>query len=102
VEYGRYVANGCIGCHGTNFSGGKIPVGPPDWPPAANLTPHADGRLTKWTDADFIQTLRTARRPDGSELNPVMPRLFGQMDDVELKAIWAFLQTLPAAATGVH
>jgi mono/diheme cytochrome c family protein len=102
VEYGRYVANGCIGCHGSNFSGGKIPVGPPDWPPASNLTPQADGRLTKWTEADFIQTLRTARRPDGTELNPVMPRLFGQMDDVELKAIWAFLQTLPAAATGVH
>ncbi len=38
VECGRYVANGCIGCHGTNFSGGKIEVGPPSWPLAANLT----------------------------------------------------------------
>lgn len=44
VESGRYVANGCIGCHGTNFSGGKIEVGPPSWPLAANLTPHAARR----------------------------------------------------------
>jgi cytochrome c553 len=102
VEYGRYIAAGCTGCHGTNFSGGKIASGPPSWPPAANLTPHSDGKLSKWTEADFINTLRTAKRPDGSELNPVMPRLFGQMDDVELKALWAFFKTLPAASTGVH
>jgi cytochrome c553 len=102
VEYGRYVAAGCMGCHGSNFSGGKIVAGPPSWPPAANLTPHADSRLAKWTEADFIHTLRTAKRPDGTELNPVMPRLFSQMDDVELKALWAFFKTLPAASTGVR
>lgn len=102
VEYGRYLAAGCVGCHGPNYSGGKIAIGPPDWPPAANLTPHADGRMAKWTEADFLATLRTARRPDGTELNPVMPRAFGQMNDVELKALFAFLKTLPAAPTGVH
>jgi mono/diheme cytochrome c family protein len=102
VEYGRYLAVGCTGCHGSNFSGGKIAVGPPDWPPAANLTPHADGRLSKWTEEDFIRTLRTAKRPDGTELSIVMPRAFGQLNDVELKAIWMFLKTLPAAPTGSH
>ncbi len=100
AAYGRYIANGCVGCHGPNLSGGKIDIGPPDWPHAANLTPHPDGRLAKWTEADFIGALRTGKRPDGTELNPVMPRLFGQMDDVELKALWAFLKTLPAVATG--
>jgi cytochrome c553 len=100
VEYGRYLAVGCTGCHGANYSGGKIDIGPPDWPHAANLTPHADGRLAKWTEDDFLKVLRTARRPDGTEVNPVMPRNFGQMNDVELKAIWLFLRTLPPVPTG--
>ena len=102
VEYGRYVAASCTGCHGANFSGGKIEVGPPDWPPAANLTPHADGRMAKWTEEDFLKAVRTAKRPDGSEINPVMPRAFAQLEDTEIKAIWTFLKALPAVATGVR
>jgi len=101
-EYGRYVAASCTGCHGANFSGGKIDVGPPDWPPAANLTPHAEGRIAKWSEEDFLKAIRTLKRPDGTAINPVMPAGFGAMDDTELKAIWAFLKTLPAAATGVR
>ncbi|HWA09387.1 MAG TPA: cytochrome c [Opitutaceae bacterium] len=102
AEYGKYLAAGCTGCHGSNYSGGKIEIGPPDWPPAANLTPHSDGHLSKWSEADFVATLRTARRPDGTELNPVMPRAFGQMNDTELKALFAFLKTLPPTATGAR
>jgi cytochrome c553 len=102
TEYGRYVAASCMGCHGSNFSGGKIEVGPPDWPHAANLTTHADSRLPKWTEEDFLKVLRTGKRPDGTELNPVMPRVFGAMDETELKALWAFFRSLPATATGVR
>ena len=102
ADYGRYVAASCMGCHGVNFSGGKIEVGPPSWPQAANLTPHADARLKKWTEADFLQVMRAAKRPDGTDLDPVMPRAFGQMNDVELKALWAFFKSLPATATGVR
>jgi cytochrome c553 len=102
VEYGRYVAEGCTGCHGPNFSGGKIAIGPPDWPPAANLTPHPDGRVAKWNEDDFIRTIRTRKRPDGHELDAAMPSAFGKLDDVELKAMWAFLKTLPPVATGVR
>lgn len=102
LEYGHYVANGCTGCHGTNFSGGKIESGPPDWPHAANLTPHADSQLPKWTEEDFIRAMRAARRPDGTELSPVMPRAFGSLDDTELKAVWVYLKSLPAVAAGVR
>lgn len=98
--YGRYVAAACAGCHGERFSGGKIAVGPPSWPPAANLTPAGD--LARWTEADFLATLRTGRKPDGTGLNPVMPRNLGLMDDVELKAVWSYLRTLPPVATGSH
>ena len=102
AEYGKYVASSCIGCHGPNLSGGKIEIGPPSWPQAANLTPHADGRLSKWTEAEFVQVMRTAKRPDGTELNPVMPRAFGQMNDTELKALFAYFKALPATAIGVR
>lgn len=100
VAYGRYLAAGCTGCHGPNLSGGKIAIGPPDWPPAANLTPHASGRLRNWSEADLLHAMRQARRPDGSALNPVMPAVFGNMTDVELRALWQYLRTLPPAATG--
>ena len=102
VEYGRYVANACTGCHGPNFSGGRIASGPPDWPPAANLTPHAGGHLARWTEADFLNLLHTGKRPDGTEVSPVMPRALGQLNEVEQKSIWLFLKTLPAVPTGAR
>lgn len=102
VEYGRYVSAACIGCHGPNYSGGKIEIGPPDWPHAANLTPHAEAGLAKWSEAEFLSVLRTGKRPDGTEVNAVMPRAFGQMDDTELKALYAFFKTLPPTAKGVR
>lgn len=102
VEYGHYLAAGCVGCHGPNFSGGKIDIGPPSWPPARNLTPHPSGNLAKWTEADFMRALREGKRPDGSQLNEVMPRTFGGMDDTELKALYVFFKSLPPVATGVR
>jgi len=100
VAYGRYVAISCTGCHGSNYSGGKIEIGPPNWPHAANLTPA--GQLAGWSEADFIAALRTGRRPDGTQIDPVMPRAFGEMDDIELKAAWKFLRTLRPFPTGVR
>lgn len=100
VAYGRYLANGCVGCHNPSFSGGKIDIGPPDWPAAKNLTPA--GELAHWTEADFVRAIRQAKRPDGTELNPVMPRGFGGMDDVELQALYAFFKSLPPVPTGVR
>lgn len=102
VEYGRYVAASCTGCHGPTYAGGKIEVGPPGWPRAANLTPHPESRMASWTEAEFVSVMRTAKRPDGSELDPVMPRVFGGMDDVELKALWAFFRSLPPLPMGAR
>lgn len=100
VEYGQYLAAGCAGCHGANFAGGPIPGTPPEWPAAANLTPHASG-LAAWQEADFVRALRTGRRPDGRELQPqYMPwKNFGQFTDDELAAIWMYLRSLPPQPT---
>ena len=99
AEYGRYVAVSCTGCHRDNFSGGKIAIGPPGWPAAANLTPHPSGHLARWSEADFIHAIRTHLRPDGTAIDPVMPATFAAMSDTELKAIWAYLKTLPPVPT---
>ena len=95
AAYGEYLAHSCTGCHGQDFAGGPIPGAPPSWPHAANLTPHPQGGLGTWSEADFIRALRTQRRPDGSTIDPVMPAAMGQMTDTELKALWKYLQTLP-------
>src|SRR6185312_16674901 len=99
-EYGRYLASTCTGCHNPHFSGGKIAEGPPDWPPAANLTQGAGSAIRGWGEVQFIAALRTMRDPTGRAINPVMPAIFGQMSDTEFKALWAYLLTVPPAPTG--
>jgi hypothetical protein len=45
--------------------------------------------------------LRSGRRPDGSAISPVMP--FGslrQMNDTDLRALYAYLKSVPARRTG--
>lgn len=101
AEYGEYLAVTCAGCHAADFSGGKIPGTPPDFPIAANLTPDVETGLGSWTEGDFIATLRTGRRPDGTELRPEMPwRLTAQFEEYELRALWLYLQSLPAVRGG--
>lgn len=103
AEYGAYLANTCKGCHGPTLSGGKIAGGPPDWPPAQNLTPDPATGLGQWTEADFIKAIREQTRPDGTKLNEVMPAAqFARMTDTELKAIWAYLLTVEAKPVGNH
>jgi mono/diheme cytochrome c family protein len=101
VELGAHIAQVCRGCHGENLSGGKI-SGDPNMPIVANLTPHETG-LKGWTEADFIRALREGKRKDGTDILPQMPwKAYGRMKDVELKAIWAYLQTVPALVKGSH
>ena len=101
AAHGAYVANMCIGCHGEHFSGGRIPGVPPDWPPAANLTPGEGSVMPRYKDeAAFLAMMRSGKRPDGSAIQ-VMP--FGslaRMDDVDLPALYAYLKTLPPRPAG--
>lgn len=48
-----------------------------------------------------MRALRTGRRPDGTAIDQSMPwRLMRQMTDVELRALYAYLHTLPARPYG--
>ncbi|MDR7269520.1 mono/diheme cytochrome c family protein [Pelomonas saccharophila] len=102
VAHGRYVAQMCIGCHGEGYGGGKIPGGPPDWPAAANLTPGAGSAMAaRYAGVDaFVAMMRSGTRPDGSPI-AVMPfQSLAQMNDVDLRGLHAFLQSLPPRAQG--
>ncbi len=97
VEYGKYLAVRCTGCHGETLSGGKIPGTPPDWPPALNLTPYPGAAVAEWSEAQFVQTLRTGVTPRGNQFDTkYMPwKVLGQMTDDEIKALWLYLRSLP-------
>lgn len=91
AQYGFYLAQVCTGCHGQNFAGTQPGPGAPF---ASDLRPGAS--TSGWQEADFIRAMREGKRPDGSAIDPFMPwQNIGRMTDVELRAIWAYLQTLP-------
>ena len=98
AEYGKYLAITCVECHGPELNG--APFGPPGQEvPTPNLTP--GGELSTWTEADFLLTMRSGMTPEGSVLDIEMPWMyFGKMTDNELKALWMFLQALPALEQG--
>ncbi len=101
AEFGEHLAQVCRGCHGRNLSGGEL-EGDPNMPIVANITPHETG-LKDWTEEDFIRALREGKRKDGTAISNYMPwRAYGQMSDAELKAIWAYLRTVPPVEKGNH
>ena len=101
VQHGAYVANMCIGCHGDGLSGGKIPGGPPDWPPAANITPGSDSALPRYPDANsFVAMLRSGKRPDGSAIKVMPFESLRELNDIDAQALYAYLKTVPAKAAG--
>ena len=93
VEYGKYLTRLCTICHGEDLSGGFLQG------EGRNLTPAGD--LAKWTEEDFIETMRTGIAPDGEELDgELFPwEDLGQMTDDELKAIWLYLKSVPPAVS---
>ncbi len=94
--YGAYLYKAhCAGCHREDGRGGRVASGPPDWPPAANLTVDGAGG---WSRGEFIRTFRTGINPSGSRIQPPMGdaiRRFGKkLKEAELVALWEYLRTL--------
>ncbi len=95
AAYGAYLVDthDCHVCHGQNMNGGKFPD-----PTIKLITPNLTqgGDLSTWTEADFVNTLKTGVTPHGHPLSDNMPwKEFRHMTDDELKAIWMYLQSLP-------
>jgi len=64
----------------------------------ANLTPDKETGLGKWSEKNFIDTIRSGRHLGrGREILPPMPiMVYKQMTDEDLAAIYAYLKTIPA------
>ena len=98
VAHGAYVATMCMGCHRAGLEGGPIAGGPPEWPPAANLTPGGNAMARYDTPDKFIAMMRTGKRPDGSEVNKAMPFMtLRNFNDTDLQALYSYLRSLPPA-----
>lgn len=91
--YGQYLVNltGCNMCHGTNMKGGTSPD--VESPPCPDIS--AGSAAGRWGAEGFIRVLRSGITPQGKLLNPkFMP--WGEhrrLDDVQLRAIYTYLQT---------
>jgi mono/diheme cytochrome c family protein len=111
-EYGQYVAEalaGCGACHtarnlqtgeytSPRFSGGlsfKSRLDPASMYVSPNLTPDAEtGHITRWTEDQFLHRFRSVPfRTD----SPMPWAGFQRMTDVDLRAIYRYLRSLPPA-----
>jgi mono/diheme cytochrome c family protein len=96
VEYGEYLVNinDCHLCHGQALAGGQNPD-PTIKRISPNLTP--GGEVGLWSEAQFIETIRTGMTPGGHALDPeLMPwKYYRMFYDDELKAIYMYLRSVP-------
>jgi hypothetical protein len=70
---------------------------------AANLTPERNSGLGIWTEDMFVRALKTGRHMGTSrEILPPMPwTAFRNLSDEDLKAIYAYLRTIPPVVNQV-
>jgi mono/diheme cytochrome c family protein len=108
VDRGKYLVTlgNCVTCHTPMnqqggpmmemaFAGGFKLKGPWGEVSGANITPDASG-ISYFDEALFVKTLRTGH-VGARRLNYVMPiGYFKNMTDDDLKAIFAYLRTVPA------
>lgn len=112
VEFGKYLAVAkfdCYGCHSEDFAtlntmepekspgffGGGNNLLRKDGTPiiSPNITMDETG-IGNWTEDQFVTCVRYGERPSGIATQyPMVP--FSNMTEKEVKAIWAYLQTVP-------
>lgn len=96
---GKYMVRLGCGCHTVSdqrgYSGGEHLAGPWGEVTSVNITPDASG-IAYYNEATFIAALRTGY-VGARKLNSIMPfGEFNNLTDDDLKAIFAYLQTLPS------
>jgi hypothetical protein len=91
LAYGAFLGESCTFCHAENL-GGQKGGGEPGAPPSPPIGPTSV--VSRWTDAQFMQTMRTGVTPEGRKLrNEYMPwQSIGQLGDDELRAVLMFLK----------
>lgn len=113
LERGRYLMRAVVACGNCHtpqgpkgpLAGKELAGGVPfEEEPAftsysANITPHKTDGVGRWTEAQLITAIREGRRPDGTLIGPPMPiGLYRGMSDSDVKAVVAYLRSVPAVA----
>ena len=117
AEYGKYLAtnaSGCSECHtprdtntgkvffdrafsGSGFAYGGELEGLAAEAYAPNLTPDKKTGMGAWTEEQFITAMRNGAKPDGTVMITAMPYpYYSFWTDDDLKAVYRYLQTVPA------
>lgn len=104
---GKYVfgATGGCGCHTEPGKGKPVNAGgrridaPFGTVYSTNITPDRQTGIGTWTDEQIIAATRLGRRPNGERILPVHPFMaFNGMAEGDLKALVAYLRTMPPVA----
>ena len=111
LKRGEYLMNGpvaCGNCHnaraedmsfapGKEFAGGFHIVDPVIDAWSANITPDPETGIGTWTDEEIITAIREGKNKEGRIIFPPMPvPTYNNMSDDDVKAIVAYLRTVPA------
>jgi mono/diheme cytochrome c family protein len=72
---------------------------------AMNLTPDKGTGIGEWSETTFIEMMRTGKhqgQPNGRDILPPMPWFnIKALTDADLKAIWAYLRSIPSVENQV-
>ncbi|HQW11812.1 MAG TPA: c-type cytochrome [Saprospiraceae bacterium] len=115
VNYGKYLVNAaaCLECHtkfergklvaGTEFGGGReFPFPDGSIVRTGNITPDEETGIGRWSENEFLDIFHTrsdsatlAKKLEPEAFNTMMPwTMYGKMRNEDLKAIYAYLQTV--------
>ena len=121
VKYGQYITTiaSCGDCHtpmnkdgspdfSKAFSGGFVFATPMFKVAVANITPDSTTGIGSWTEEAFVAKFRTNSsdevvNKDHGRQNTMMPwAMYGKMKEEDLKAIYAYLRTVPPVSNKVE
>ncbi len=104
VQRGEQLAavGNCAVCHttdgGTPYAGGYSVETPFGVIYGTNITPDRETGIGTWSEAAFVRAMRDGVNREGQHLYPAFPyHFFVRIKDEDLRAIYAYLMTLPPA-----
>ena len=104
---GEYLAlaGNCASCHtapgGAFMAGGLAFETPFGIIHSTNITPDPDTGIGRWSQREFLNSMRHGVRPNGEHLYPVFPyTAYTLMTDEDVAALFAWLQRLPPVRQG--
>lgn len=104
LERGKYLfaSRGCGDCHGLNGAG-RVVIDAPDglFVRAPNITSGPGGVVGRYSELDWVKTIRHGVKPDGRPLLIMPSEDYNRLTDADLAALVAYVRSLsPAAGDG--